>query len=184
MSACGDGYPPARYVLSTRHGELGRALSILASIEAEELPSPTDFTMSIHHALLGLLSIHCDNRLGHTALSAGADSFAAGLLEAAACIAERPEEPVMLVHADEPLPAPYDVFREEDDAALPLVMALLLGPADAGTEPALSLEPLSIRVNAPPTASLADDFLRFYLSGATSKHAVGRRMQWVWRRDA
>ena len=86
--------------------------------------------MSIHHALLGILSIHAGNRLGHTALSAGWDSFANGLLEAATCIAERPDEPVILVHGDDKLPPDYDAFREPDDAELPFVAAIaLVAPA-------------------------------------------------------
>ena len=131
IATCAQGLPSARYVLSTRHGELSRALNILKDIEVETLPSPTDFSMAIHHALLGLMSIHSDNRLGHTALSAGWESFGAGLLEAAVCIAERPEEPVILIHADEPLPASYAAFREADDTALPLIVALAIGLGSA-----------------------------------------------------
>ncbi|HZB54849.1 MAG TPA: beta-ketoacyl synthase chain length factor, partial [Reyranella sp.] len=143
ISDCAIGLPPARYVLSTRHGELARALTVLDAIEADGMPSPTDFSMAIHHALLGLLSIHTGNRLGHTALSAGQDSFANGLLEAATCIAERPDEPVILVHGDDKLPGDYEAFREPDDAALPVVVALALGaPGGApGRDVTLELAP-------------------------------------------
>jgi hypothetical protein len=184
INACAAGLPPARYVLSTRHGELARALKALDAIEADELPSPTDFSMSIHHALLGILSIHAGNRLGHTALSAGWDSFANGLLEAAACIAERPEEPVILVHADDKLPQDYDAFREADDAALPLVVAIALGRPGGAPTNDVTLEPRSAMAERPPTACMATDFLKFLLSDAPRAHAIGRRAQWIWRRVA
>jgi hypothetical protein len=184
IGACATGLPPARYVLSTRHGELARALATLDAIEADGLPSPTDFSMSIHHALLGMLSIHAGNRLGHTALSAGSDSFANGLLEAATCIAERPDEPVILVHADDRLPQGYDAFREADDAALPLVVAIALGRPGGTSAGDVTLEPASAMVERPPTGCMATDFLRFLLSDAPCARAIGRRTQWIWRRVA
>jgi hypothetical protein len=182
--ACAEGLPSARYVLSTRHGELNRALSTLVAIETDGLPSPTDFSMSIHHALLGLLSIHAGNRLGHTALSAGWDSFAGGLLEAAACIAERPDEPVILVHADEPLQEDYARFREADDAAFPLAMALALGQPGSGAANDVTLELDRDALGGTPSACMATDFLRFVLTGAPQARAVGQRTQWIWRRAA
>jgi beta-ketoacyl synthase-like protein len=184
ISACAAGLPPARYVLSTRHGELTRALATLDAIEADGLPSPTDFSMSIHHALLGMLSIHASNRLGHTALSAGWDSFANGLLEAAACIAERPDEPVILVHGDDRLPPDYDAFREADDAALPLVVAIAMGRPGGVSANDVTLEPASDTAETPPTACMATDFLKFLLSDAPYARAIGRRTQWIWRRVA
>jgi len=178
------GLPSARYVLSTRHGELSRALGVLADIEAETLPSPTEFSMSIHHALLGLLSIHSDNRLGHTALSAGRSSFGAGLLEAAMCIAERPDEPVIMVHADDRLPEAYAAFRETDDAELPLIVALALGRPTAVPSDDISLQLAPRTGRQAPSVSMATDFLRFFLSRTPSGRSVDQRSDWIWRRAA
>jgi hypothetical protein len=182
IAACAKGSPTARYVLSTRHGEISRALNILKDIGAETLPSPTDFSMAIHHALLGLLSIHSDNRMGHTALSAGRDSFAAGLLEAAMCVAEQPEQPVILVHADEPLPAEYDAFREGDDTSLPLIVALAIGRPTGAPGEDVSLQLVPHATGEVSSAAMATDFLRFFLSNASSAHVAGRRSDWIWRR--
>ena len=182
IDSCAAGLPPARYVLSTRHGELTRALAALDAIEIDGLPSPTDFSMSIHHALLGILSIHAGNRLGHVALSAGWDSFANGLLEAASCIAERPDEPVILVHGDDKLPPDYEAFRESDDAALPLIVAMALGGPGRTPDDDVTIELGTFAHDSTPTASMATDFLRFYLSKAARARANGRRTQWIWRR--
>jgi hypothetical protein len=184
INECAVDLPPARYVLSTRHGELARALKVLDAIEADGMPSPTDFSMAIHHALLGLLSIHTGNRLGHTALSAGQDSFANGLLEAATCIAERPDEPVILVHGDDKLPSGYEAFREADDAALPLVVALALGAPGAVPGRDVTLELAPDGAEAGPAACMAADFLRFFLSNEPHARASGQRTQWIWRRVA
>jgi len=140
--------------------------------------------MAIHHALLGLLSIHTGNRLGHTALSAGWDSFANGLLEAAACIAERPAEPVILVHGDDKLPGGYEAFRGPDDAALPLVVAIALGAPGAAPGRDVTLELAPASTDAGSAACMAADFLRFFLSNEAHARASGRRTQWTWRRAA
>lgn len=182
INACALGLPPSRYVLSTRHGELSRALDVLKDIEAESLPSPTDFSMSIHHALLGLLSIHSDNRLGHTALSSGRSSFGAGLLEAAVCIAEQPSEPVIIVHADDHLPESYAAFREADDADLPLIVALGLGHPTGVPSGDVSLQLTPRTEGATPSSSMAADFLRFFLSKSPSGHSDDGRSNWIWRR--
>jgi hypothetical protein len=182
INDCAVGLPPSRYILSTRHGELARALTVLDAIEADGMPSPTDFSMAIHHALLGLLSIHTGNRLGHTALSAGQDSFANGLLEAASCIAERPDQPVILVHGDDKLPSGYEAFREADDAALPVVVAIALGGPGGASVRDVTLELAPTSAEGSPAACMAADFLRFILSNEPHGRASGRRTQWIWRR--
>src|SRR5262245_35338101 len=56
-AACGDALQHARYVLASRHGEFSRMIGILRALDAGELPSPAEFSMVVHHALTGLLSI-------------------------------------------------------------------------------------------------------------------------------
>lgn len=175
--ACGDGAARARYVLASRHGELGRTLNILESLAAGDLPSPAEFSMSVHHGLTGLLSIHTGNRAGHTALAAGADSFGFGLLEASAILAERPDEPVLLLYGDNPLPEVYGAFRDDGDTGLPMVCALLL---EAGDDIVFHTTPN--RDGAAPAPSAVSDFLRFLLSGERTAISVGTRMAWTWRR--
>lgn len=178
--ACGDAAHTARYVLASGHGELARTVSIIDSLRQGELPSPAEFSLSVHHGLAGLLSIHTGNRRGHTALAAGPDSFAFGLLEAAASVAETPSEPVLLLYADAPMPDEYAPFRTAADGALPLAVALALGPWDGeGEGLALRCAPAT---GGAPAASTALDFLRFLLSGASRATSHGARLDWVWRR--
>lgn len=177
---CGDAAQNARYVLASAHGELWRTIGIIDSVRQGELPSPAEFSLSVHHGLVGLLSIHTGNRLGHTALAAGPDSFGFGLLEAAASIAENPVEPVLLLYGDAPMPEEYAPFRTEDDAALPLAVALALGPAaDEGEAITLNSAPTSGERRSESTAL---DFLRFLLSGAPRKVSRGARLDWELRR--
>jgi hypothetical protein len=114
----------ARLILASRHGEFGRTLSILDDLGKAQPVSPADFTLSVHNALVGLLSIAAANRRGHTAIAAGAETFGFGLIEAAACLAESPDEPVVLIYFDEPLPGPYAEFNETD--AQPMALARIM----------------------------------------------------------
>ena len=180
--ACGETALTGRYVLASRHGEFSHALSILKSLAARELPSPAEFSMSVHNALAGLLSIHLGNTRGHTALAAGLDTFGFGFIEAAAHLVEQPSEPVLLLFGDEPLPGEYNVFGG-DDVDLPLVVALALQVPAAGDDGIL-FEALPRSAAVRPSTAAPIDFLRFLLSGAQSAVSEGARMTWTWRRAA
>ena len=91
----------ARLILSSRHGEFSRTLSLLESVANKDEVSPADFTLSVHHALIGLLSIVQENRKGHIAVAAGSESFCFGLMEAVACLHENPSEQVVLIYFDD-----------------------------------------------------------------------------------
>jgi Beta-ketoacyl synthase, N-terminal domain len=123
---------PERFIFSSRHGEFGRNLSILRSLAAREQPSPTDFSLSVHNALAGLLSIAQSNPAGHTSIAAGTDSFACALLEAAACLAVVSHEPILLVYFDEPLPEPYSEIADSEDDAIALALRLIAATSQPG----------------------------------------------------
>lgn len=168
----------ARLVLCSRHGEVGRTMSILDSLVADTEVSPADFTLSVHNALAGLLSIARGNRHGHTMISAGEESFEFGLLESIACLTERPDEPVVLVYFDPELPPPFDVFRHP--AAEPLALALSL--AMSGGEPfTLTTHPSPGTSTTVEPAPLA--FLRFMLGNQPAMVTVGERLVWRWGRE-
>jgi hypothetical protein len=137
--------------------------------------------MSVHNALAGLLSIHFRNMRGHTALAAGFDTFGFGLMEAAACLAEQPEEPVLLIFGDEPLSGEFVTFGA-DDTNLPLVVALTLRSPGAGDDQIL-FEAVP-RKSCVASSAAALDFVRFLLSGEREVVSEGSRMTWTWRRAA
>lgn len=176
--------PPVRYVFCSRHGEFGRTLGLLRDGALGEPLSPTEFSVSVHNALAGLLSIATKATGGHTALAAGADTFAYGLVESAASLAAAPDEPVLLVYFDEPLPAPFDALVPPADEA-PLACALLLSALD---DPASPGELVELAIAAAPgdrdamTTRQASDFLRFLASGAPAGVSAGDRIEMRWRR--
>jgi beta-ketoacyl synthase-like protein len=181
-AACGDALRRARYVLASRHGEFARIIGILQALDAGELPSPAEFSMVVHHALIGLLSIGVGNTRGHTALAAGLDSFGFGLIEAVTCLIERPQEPVLLLYGDEALAGEYAPFAD-DDVGLPVVVALALRAPQTGDD-VIVFEASPRAQLGVPNGCAAVAFLRFLITAAQSAAAEGCRMDWRWSRAA
>jgi len=181
----------ARYVFASRHGEFATTLRILEDQHNRTLPSPADFSLSVHHALAGLLSIQTGNKEGHTTISAARDTFGYGLLEAVAFCVEQPGQSALLVAYDEPLPELYNKLQEPDEAGLPLIVVLAIvadGEADAGVVSRFSLEmrPPEVSTTSRDDAAipLGQSFLDFFLSGSAETSLTGDTLTWVLRRVA
>jgi hypothetical protein len=170
----------ARFILSSRHGEFSRTLSLLEAVIKRESLSPADFTLSVHHALIGLLSIVHHNHRGHTAVAAGRESFCFGLMEAIACLNENPSEQVVLVHFDEPLPGPFAAFNEPNERPIVLVLALTATGKGEALQMDIDFSPCKEK----PSTSHAHDFLNFLTSGSISGLSIGEYRQWRWMRHA
>ena len=79
-------WQPDRLVCVSRHGELQRTFSLLEKVVAREPLSPTDFSLSVHNTVAGLATITAARALPATSIAAGAESFHAALIEAAATL--------------------------------------------------------------------------------------------------
>lgn len=169
----------ARLVFASRHGEFDRTVTMLEQVADKDGPSPADFSLGVHNALAGLLSVCMQNRGGHTALAAGADSFGFGLMEAAACLTERPEQPVMFVYYDAALPPGYpDPTPASAEATLALAL-LLVPPTRATHRIVMAATPVG---TTGPGEAAAMVFLRFLQMTAQAAGTTGERMRWDWRR--
>lgn len=167
-----------RFIFSSRHGEYARTFSMLQTLAKEDTVSPADFSMSVHHALAGVMSIAMGNRKGHTALAAGPDTFGYGLMEAAVCLSERPSEPVLLLHYDEPLPDAYAGFDDDHAGA---VLALSLRPPRGPGDIEVEATPEMAKAPGQPE-DIASAFLAFLRSSEPEAACRGDRMMWRWRR--
>lgn len=169
-----DGAP--RLVLASRHGEYTRTFGLLVSLDQDGEVSPAEFSLAVHHALAGLLSIATGNREGHTAVSAGRDSFGYGLLEAATFVAEQ-SIPALLFYYDEPLPTEY-VPVVAHDFTVPMVLAMLLVPSSWPQTHSVevSLETLTDIEGE----CLAQTFLEVLQNGGEAVGQGGRHA-WRWR---
>ena len=172
----------ARFVFCSRHGDFDRTLRILKSIVAKEPVSPADFSLSVHNALAGQLSIVWGNTAGHTAIAAGADSFAYGLLEGATSVNEA-EQRVLVVYCDDVLPPPYTEIDDGTETCVALAL-LLAPPAHDADDFSIEIGPRGSARQPQPATSQALSFIKFMLSGEREKSVIGERSQWRWRRGA
>ena len=170
---------PARFIFCSRHGEFQRTLNILLALAANEGVSPADFSLSVHNALAGLLSIARRNMAGHTTIAAGADSFRSGLIEATACLMERADEPVLLVYTDESLPEPYSEICEGDETCVALAL-LLTAPRPGHDHILLDLTTKRPKDLPESATGQAVAFLRFLL-GSTGDQRLTDASAQSWR---
>jgi len=155
--------PGLRTVFASRHGEPSRTMPMLEDLAKGLDISPTQFSMNVHNAVAGIWSISRQDRSACTALGAGPETFAWGLLEAYSLHRAHGDAPVLFVYGDDRLPG---VLAEFEPAQAPLhALALLIAapgtrqlrvsrdPAAEGTAALQSLHCLAAMANGDPAHS-------------------------------
>jgi hypothetical protein len=120
-----EGHAALPLVFASRHGDSPRTLALLSELARGESLSPTQFSLSVHNAIIGLWSIQRGDTSEMTALAAQGDGLEQGLLEALGVLGEGAPA-VLLVVAEEMPPALY--APQVDDVPFPYAVALLLTP--------------------------------------------------------
>ena len=69
-------------VFASQHGDLAKTVKLIKDAALGEDLSPTQFALSVHNATTGLFGIASKNTAETTTISAGANSFLEGLIEA------------------------------------------------------------------------------------------------------
>ncbi|MEE3938231.1 beta-ketoacyl synthase chain length factor [Pseudomonas viridiflava] len=128
-----EGYERMPLVFVSRHGETPRTFDILRDLAADEPMSPTQFSLSVHNAVIGLWSILRGETSEMTALAAAGDGLEYGVFEAAALLAEGAPAVLLVVTEEQP---PHAYAQWIDDVPFPHAVGLLLTP---GNEWQLSL---------------------------------------------
>jgi hypothetical protein len=178
---CSEGEDRAglRTVFASRHGAIHVAVKILASIAKGETVSPLQFSHSVHNAQAGLFSIATGNRNASSSIAAGDDTFAHGFLEALLHLERSPDQCVLLVVGDEPLPG--NLAHLVDEPATTYGLALLLARRGEGV-------PVEVELGASHAPRKdrewpdALEFVRFLASGAGELTLESGRRRWHWRR--
>ncbi len=175
--ACLAGRTGVPTVFCSRHGEVARAVELLAELAAGQALSPTAFGLAVHNASAGLLSIARADRANHIALAGAEATIEHGVIEACGLLAEGAPM-VLLVAYDCPLPALLERF---DGGEQPHAWAWLMTPAGADVL-SLSMGPGTEAGAAHLPAGL--EILQFYLSGAARLERATGAQRWTWSRHA
>ena len=168
------------FLFSSRHGDYERTYGMLNALAEDNCLSAAEFSLSVHNALCGLLSIALQNRHGHVAISAGRDTFGCALMESALLLQENPTRSILLIHYDAPLPEVYHSVGGEDERTL--VAAFTIQAPHPGRSPILlDWLPANACLDCQPSPSPAHHFLSFLQSEGGVCQVRGDRMIWRWR---
>lgn len=83
-----EGIEALPLVYVSRHGETPRTFALLSELAERQPLSPTQFSLSVHNAVIGLWSILRGETSEMTALAAAGDGFEQGVIEAAGLLHE------------------------------------------------------------------------------------------------
>ncbi|QXI28996.1 beta-ketoacyl synthase chain length factor [Pseudomonas vanderleydeniana] len=172
-----EGHEALPLVFISRHGETPRTLEILSDLAAEQPLSPTQFSLSVHNAIIGLWSIMRGETSEMTALAANGDGLEHGMLEAAALLAEGAPA-VLLVITEERPPEAYS--RWIDDVPFPYAVGLLLTPGDDWQLSLGRCENQDSRTQWPHALNL----VRTLLGPQTTCQHTWKTRAWNWQRRA
>jgi hypothetical protein len=168
------GQSPMPLVYASRHGETARTFAILNDLASGEPMSPTQFSLSVHNAIIGLWSIQQQDTSEMTSLAAEGDGLEHAVLEASMLLAEGAPA-VLVVVAEDATPGVYAPWIS--DVSFPYAVALLLKP---GRTWQLNLETAD-KQKSPTQRPHAIELLGALQNGQTTlQHQWGRR-QWNWQ---
>jgi hypothetical protein len=163
-------------VFVSRHGETPRTFEILCDVATGEPLSPTQFSLSVHNAIIGLWSIMRGETSEMTALAAAGDGLEHGVFEAAALLAEGAPA-VLLVVTEEQPPLAYSAWI--DDVPFPYAVGLLLTP---GTDWQLTLQTASENLPRTPWPHALNLLKMLHTAQSACQHPWKNRL-WNWQRN-
>lgn len=105
-------------------GDERKTLHILQDIAADETPSPTAFATSVHNATAGLYSMLYQDDVPSSSMNVGVTEFGNALVYAYALLNSHSASKVLVIAADEPLPALYQTQQPEQAYAMACVLGL------------------------------------------------------------
>lgn len=110
-------------VYCSQHGDIERTLSVLKELVDQQPVSPMHFSLAVHNAICGVLSIHAGLTSNICTIAAGQHGLVPVLLEAAGILISGAEK-VLCVFCDVPLP---EVYRDEQSLPkIPYAISFLM----------------------------------------------------------
>jgi hypothetical protein len=166
-------------VFSSAHGEVGKALEMLQTIQAGEALSPTAFSLSVHNAIAGLYSIAYRNQQEITVIAPGLEGMAPAFVEALGLLHEGAEK-VLVIFYDEPIAEFYPVAPFKLNAEFTCALALRLSLSGEGMPLRLSRVPECREEGEQPLQLPV--FIDFLLSDKSRGDNAFQGRGWRWEK--
>lgn len=166
-------------IFASRHGDTGLTLSLLEEIAQDQPISPTGFSLAVHNAVAGIISIARKDKSPITAISAMNGLLLQTLFEAAAQL--ETHERVFCVVYDIPLPALYRPY--EISAPFPLALAFVV------SRPSVSKANLTLKSTMEAGSELSTydeifEFIKLLIAGQGSLVMNVNQANWLMTMDA
>ena len=185
-----DGAENVPSVFSSRHGELDRTVGLLSELAQGQPLSPTHFSLSVHNAVGGVMSIARKDTSSITALATSNGDFSLAILEALAILQEGAHQQVLCVVYDEPVPEVYSANDDNLASAprFPYAVAFMVaasGSSCAEDELHFSIDHHSVDKGlSAPSEPQAMTLLRFVLSEQITELVLpAHRHGWHWSKS-
>ena len=162
------------FVYASRHGETTRNFALLSDLAEQQPLSPTQFSLSVHNAIVGLWSIFQSDTSEMTAIAAEGDGLEHAVLEAGMLLNEGAPA-VLLVIAEE---SPPDAYRPWIDENTPYALALRLTKGDSWQLQLQASEDLAPQPHEPHALQL----IRALLHNHSQFTHHWKTRKWNWQR--
>lgn len=159
-------------VYCSQHGDIERTLSVLLDLAKDGSVSPKNFSLAVHNAICGVLSIHSGLKGPINAIAAGEQALVPFLLEAAGTLLDY--EQVLCIMCDVPLP---EVYRTEQSLPQTAYAACFLLGRDKGQQ--IEIQVMNDNADSAPTMSALQ--LVQFLSSTDSDEAKAMHNTQAWR---
>jgi Beta-ketoacyl synthase, N-terminal domain len=176
---CSKGGNAQPVVFSSAHGEIGKSLAMLKTIQAGDELSPTAFSLSVHNAIAGLYSIAYGNSQEITVIAPGLDGIAPAFIEAIGMLHEGADEAMIILY-DEPIADFYPTAPYNLNSAYPCVIALKIGLVGDGLSMQFCNSAESRDDGEHPAQTLG--LLRFLLAEERSLSLGNQGHSWTWHK--
>jgi hypothetical protein len=174
-------------VFCSRYGEVERSIELITALVTGRELSPTSFSLSVHNAIPGVLSIVRRLAAPTMAIAAGRETAESGFVEACGLLADGAPR-ALLVMCDLPLPPIYERFVESASQAY--AWAAVVQPARGdGSDVTLLATPLADRAGADERpaserTSIPTGLAPFAVLASARERwrQAGDTMHWEWSR--
>ena len=166
-------------VFSSANGEICKSLEMLKALQAGDDISPAAFSLSVHNAIAGLLSMVYANQQEITVIAPGQEGIAPAFIEGLGLLQEGADA-VLLILYDEPIPDFYPASPFNFNADKSYALTLRIALTGAGLPMQLSRSSMTRDDGEHPIQLLA--FLMFLVAEDKSLRLGNREHSWQWQK--
>lgn len=157
-------------IFASQHGDLAKTITLIKDAALGEDLSPTKFALSVHNATSGLFSIATNNTAATTTISAGANTFFEGLIEAS-MQCQQTNTQVIYSYCDLDVPEEYRQFEQEKPARC--ITMILSSKRENHNLAAIDIALNNAKADSENTSPAELSFIRHFYSKNTQTIASG-----------